>query len=86
MDFKNTLYSYGQEHLLENWNNLSEEQQLTLKRDVESQDFKLLQRLFQEHSSKPSTSTEDEILPLTFDLAENNIRHSMWEETGFLLL
>ena len=86
MDFKNTLYSYGQDHLLENWNNLSEEQQLTLKRDVESQDFKLLQRLFQEHSSKPSTSTEDEILPLTFDLAENNIRHSMWEETGFLLL
>lgn len=86
MDLRKTLSELGQEHLLDNIDSLSEADRLQLEKEIASQDFNLLNHLFKEHSSTPVISTEDEILPLTFDLAENNIKQAMWEETGFLLL
>lgn len=86
MDLKNSLLQVGQDHLLEGIDSLSEAERLQLEKEIVSQDFHLLNQLFKEHSSKPIISTDDEILPITFDLAENNIKQDMWEETGFLLL
>lgn len=86
MDLKNSLLQVGQDHLLEGIDSLSEAERLQLEKEIASQDFNLLNQLFKEHSSKPIISTNDEILPITFDLAENNIKQDMWEETGFLLL
>ena len=86
MDLKNSLLQVGQDHLLEGIDSLSEAERLQLEKEIASQDFHLLNQLFKEHSSKPIISTDDEILPITFDLAENNIKQDMWEETGFLLL
>lgn len=86
MDLKNSLLQVGQDHLLEGIDSLSEAERLQLEKEIASQDFNLLNQLFKEHSSKPIISTDDEILPITFDLAENNIKQDMWEETGFLLL
>ena len=86
MDLKNSLLQVGQDHLLEGIDSLSEAERLQLEKEIASQDFNLLNQLFKEHSSNPIISTDDEILPITFDLAENNIKQDMWEETGFLLL
>ncbi len=87
-ELKTILTPFGQEHLLNGWEDLSPEGQCTLAEEIRSQDFETLNQLYAEHSGKGSDShaESDDFLPMPFSLAEEDLRREMWEETGNLLL
>lgn len=84
------LIAEGQGHLLDGFDSLSEDDKESLRREIGTQDFTLLARLYKENSAggaKAGTAKEEAALsPMPFNIAEDDRRHEMWTETGKLLL
>lgn len=83
----NTLESL-QPELAKFLDSLQGDSRTSLERDIQTQDFEMLKRLVDEHSTAAPTSVEgeDEILPMPFPHSEVDLRREMWEATGKIIL
>lgn len=86
MNAKEILQKYKQDELLEKLESLPENERELLEKDILSQDFELLNSLYNESKKEPVFSESDDIRPIQFPHSENDLRREMWQATGMHLL
>lgn len=86
MNLLESLKKWGQEHLLNDLEVKETSKQDSILKEIQSQDFELLNKLFLQHSKANDTSKNSSYSPLSFQLARDNSQYKMWEETGEVLL
>ena len=86
-ELQETLAKSGQLHLLDGWDKLSQTQRENLAEQIRSQDFPLLQRLFQDLAkSDPAHSAQESISPMPFSLATDHPEYPLWADAGESIL
>lgn len=87
MDIIETLNAAGQQELVAKLESLSGDARKNLEKDIESQDWEELSRIYAE---KSAASLEDnvsaDLKPMPFKIAVDDLRYDYWKETGEILL